>query len=120
MKPVAIALGLTASTCLLALLGGGIGYLLGRFYPDYYQAVFPHLRRDGGNAINVGIGLGATQGGALGFGAALTVCFLRAFSERRVRQEKMWETLLEEIDRVRSELESLGRWIRGGSDGGQV
>ena len=52
-----------------ALIGGGVGYSLGRFAPDYYRFVFRVPREVELNPIQAGVGLGITQG----LGAGLLV-----------------------------------------------
>ena len=119
MKPSAIVMLFAASTILFALIGGQIGYVLGRYYPDYYYTVFPGLRQERVNTVALGVGLGVTQGAALGFGTALLASVLGAISKRRDRQEKLIESLRDDIDMVRNELKSLGEWVPGRSKDGR-
>ncbi|GAC1343845.1 MAG: hypothetical protein NVSMB14_07870 [Isosphaeraceae bacterium] len=119
MKPSAIMMLFAASTILFALIGGQIGFVLGRYYPDYYYTVFPGLRQEPVNTVALGVGLGVTQGAALGFGVALLASVLGALSNRRDRQEKLIEGLRNEIDLVRSELKSVSEWVPGRSKDGR-
>lgn len=63
-----------------ALLGAGLGCLIGLNLPDYYHAVFgnPSL-----NAVKVGLGLGLTQGLGVGLGIGVFVVLAMAISIRR-------------------------------------
>ena len=63
-----------------ALLGLILGGLMGTFVPDYYHAVFgnPEL-----NAVQVGTGLGLTQGFGVGVAVGCVVLLAVAISHRR-------------------------------------
>lgn len=63
-----------------ALLGLIVGGLIGTFAPDYYHAVFgdPDL-----NAVQVGTGLGVTQGFGIGLAVGCVVLLASAISRRR-------------------------------------
>lgn len=75
-----------ASTLLLAAVGGGIGFLLGRFVPDYYRGMFrdgyaPHF-----DPVSVGLGQGLTQGMAGGVVVGLVIVALLCWREVRLNQ----------------------------------
>src|SRR5262249_36996738 len=53
-------IGVTASAC--GTIGALIGLLLGVFAPGYYRAVFRYGDSAEFNAVQVGIGLGLSQG----------------------------------------------------------
>lgn len=59
-----------------AAVGGLAGYLLGRFLPEYYWAVFPNYHEPRLTGWKVGLGLGISQGfvGGLIIGAAIVAC----------------------------------------------
>ena len=63
-----------------ATLGGVLGALIGGFLPDYYHAVF---RNPGLNAIEVGAGLGLTQGLGAGLVIGAIIVLATAISTRR-------------------------------------
>ena len=56
-----------------AVLGGGFGAVVGLVAPGYYLAMFGKEAGMGFNPIEVGLGLGAGQGGAAGFVLGLVV-----------------------------------------------
>jgi hypothetical protein len=81
--PLARALAVVALCGLaFALAGTAIGYGLGTFAPDYYRGVFRDGQRSDFNPVDVGIGLGCTQGlvlgVALGTAAALAGAWRRS------------------------------------------
>lgn len=45
-----------------ALAGAGVGFVLGKFLPDYYRNLLVHGREPGFDPLAVGIGQGLTQG----------------------------------------------------------
>ena len=68
-----------------ACLGGVAGYALGIFVPDYYRLVF---RIPEGVAISptqAGLGLGITQGGAVGLIVGLVIVLAVAWYNSRIR-----------------------------------
>lgn len=56
-----------------ALIGTSAGYILRRFAPYYYRSVFLQGDAPGFDPVQVGIGLGLTQGMALGFLAGVII-----------------------------------------------
>jgi hypothetical protein len=84
-----------ATTLLLALLGTGAGYALARFSPGYYRSIF----RSGNDAtfdpVNVGVGLGLTQGLAAGVVVGLALVALLCWRDvRRVQAETGAKTMV--------------------------
>lgn len=61
-----------ALTCIAVcvVIGGnvglGIGWLLGRKTPGFYDATFPNAAETGIDPVDIGIGLGLAQGSVLG------------------------------------------------------
>jgi hypothetical protein len=51
-----------SSTLFFTGLGGGVGFLLGIFLPDYYRTIFRGGNEEGFDPLAVGIGQGLTQG----------------------------------------------------------
>lgn len=52
------------AACLLggAILGGLVGFYLGKFTPDYYPAVFDVPESAAFDTVEAGVGLGVSQG----------------------------------------------------------
>lgn len=73
-----------ATTLLLAAVGGGIGYALGRFAPGYYRSVFHGGNDPGFDPVSVGVGQGLTQGTAGGVVAGLVVVALLCWRDVRL------------------------------------
>ncbi len=73
----AIALGSGVAGSLLGLLAG---ILIGTLAPDYYHAVFNNERL---NTVQVGAGLGLTQGFGVGLAVGCVVVLAAAISRRR-------------------------------------
>jgi F0F1-type ATP synthase assembly protein I len=74
-RPTVAKAVLAVLTCTIAgaLFGAGIGYMLGRFAPAYYRSVFRNGNAPGFDPVQVGTGLGMTQGVALGFIAGIII-----------------------------------------------
>ena len=51
-----------SSTLFLTGLGGGVGFLLGKFLPAYYRTIFRNGQDEGFDPLAMGIGQGLTQG----------------------------------------------------------
>jgi hypothetical protein len=66
-----------------ALIGGVIGATLGTFAPEYYRSVFHAGRSRDFHPLQVGIGMGVTQGLAIGVALALGVLALLVWRESR-------------------------------------
>lgn len=51
-------------SCLIggSILGGVVGYFLGKWTPEYYRAVFDVAEAENFNAVETGVGLGVSQG----------------------------------------------------------
>lgn len=69
------------STILFSLSGGGLGFALGRFAPSYYRTVYPTGRVD--DPVQLGIGLGTTQGAIAGVIVGCVIVMAVAISSRR-------------------------------------
>ena len=54
------------------LVGTAIGFVLGKFAPDYYHTVFRMPRSVDLDPTHIGIGLGLTQGLGAGFSGRYT------------------------------------------------
>jgi len=66
-----------------ACVGAVIGATIGTVAPAYYRSVFRHTDSPNFNPLQVGIGLGATQG--LGTGIAISIAVLALLAWRDVR-----------------------------------
>lgn len=68
-----------------ASIGTGAGYVLGRFAPGYYRSMFGQGNAPGFDPVQMGIGLGLTQGIALGFiaGIVIIIAWMRQGRRRR-------------------------------------
>jgi hypothetical protein len=69
-----LALGLVwVSTAFGGIVGTLVGWLIGTKAPNYYVTVFDAVGEAGFNPVEVGIGLGATQGMLAGFLAGISI-----------------------------------------------
>ena len=75
-----------ASSLLFSGIGGMIGYLLGRFLPDYYRSVSFSGMQPGFNPVAYGDGQGVTQGLAGGAVIGLIVSAIAYCALRREGQ----------------------------------
>jgi hypothetical protein len=68
---------LAASAIVFAMIGAGAGLAIAMFMPDYYRSVISGGRRPDFNPIDVGTGLGCSQGIIVGVfvGTVLAVAF---------------------------------------------
>jgi hypothetical protein len=67
----------------LAAVGGAIGALLGTAAPNYYRSFFTYGHSPDFNPVQMGIGLGVTQGFAAGITIALVGLVLLAWRDMR-------------------------------------
>jgi hypothetical protein len=82
--PKAFAIILTGALG-FALVGGGIGFLIGTFAPDYYYATFQMARWPTGpsfDPVQAGLGLGITQGFVGGTVVGVLVVLAIALAQR--------------------------------------
>jgi len=70
-------------TLLFSGLGGTVGFLLGKLIPDYYRAVFSHGDAPFFDPVQVGLGLGLTQGMVGGAAIGLILVGLVAWHNTR-------------------------------------
>ena len=63
--------------------GAGFGFLLARLFPSYYRGVFPAGEAPWFDPLQVGIGLGASQGLSAGLAISSVVVLAAALTERR-------------------------------------
>ena len=82
MNPFSAIVCTLVSAVVFALLGSGVGFLLGRFNPEYYRGVFRNGDSPDFDPIAVGIGQGATQGLVGGILVGLIVVGFRTFGRR--------------------------------------
>lgn len=87
------------------LLGGTMGAMLGWFAPDYYRAVLRNSVDGQLNPVQVGIGLGVTQGLAVGLGVALSGLAFVTWREQRSICDNATQDPVCQIRRPR-------RWVR--------
>jgi len=78
MKIQSAIFTLVGCTGLGAVIGGGIGYGLGKLSPEYYQSVFERGNEQSFDPVAVGLGQGVTQGavGGIVVGLVLVVLFV--------------------------------------------
>lgn len=67
------------------LLGAGVGGLLGRLMPGYYKGIFADPHDPDFNAVQVGLGLGMTQGMIFGAVIGLGISAIVAWHEVRTK-----------------------------------
>ena len=70
-----------------AIIGGRLGYGVGRFAPEYYHAVFDAgmvIQRD---PSSIGMGLGILQGFPLGVGAGLVLVAILTWREIQLHRK---------------------------------
>ncbi|MGC4002072.1 MAG: hypothetical protein QM811_02540 [Pirellulales bacterium] len=69
---------LFGSALVFTALGGGVGYLLGRYLPGYYRSVFRNGQSPDFDPVAAGVGQGVTQGlvGGVVIGVVLIVAML--------------------------------------------
>ncbi|HVX15814.1 MAG TPA: hypothetical protein VHC22_31820 [Pirellulales bacterium] len=79
-RAVLVVVGCTIAC---AAIGTSAGYLLGSFAPGYYRSVFRNGDAPGFDPVEVGIGLGLTQGLALGFIAGVIIVVVLMRQRRR-------------------------------------
>ena len=71
-----------------ACVGAIIGATIGTFAPGYYRTVFRHADLTNFNPMQVGIGLGVTQGFSAGIAISLAVLALLAWRDARAARPK--------------------------------
>lgn len=72
-----------AGAVLFAALGGAIGFAIGRFAPGYYRVWFPDAIGPDFAPVELGLGLGLTQGFVGGIAVGLVIVLAMALSTRR-------------------------------------
>jgi hypothetical protein len=85
MSPLRALAVVLLSTLLFTAVGLGIGYSLGRYAPNYYRTVL--LRGDSPDfdPVDVGIGLGLSQGSMFGGIIGVVLVVLHAWYDLRRR-----------------------------------
>lgn len=68
-----------------AALGAGLGGLLGKIAPGYYRGIFGHPSDDSFNPLQVGLGLGLTQGLIFGVVVGLAMAAIVAWHDVKTR-----------------------------------
>src|SRR5262245_44402839 len=71
------------SAAVCAAVGTGIGLALGSLAPDYYRTVFRHGNAPEFNPVQVGLGLGLSQGLLAGLAVGSVVVLAVAWTESR-------------------------------------
>ena len=71
------------SAFLCGLIGAGLGLTLGTFSPGYYRTVFRYGNSDNFNPVEVGVGLGLSQGVIAGLVVGCVVVLAVAWYESR-------------------------------------
>jgi len=67
-----------------AAIGGMLGYALGVLAPDYYRIMFRIPTRYEGDLVQLGVGLGLTQGFAAGLLVGLAIVVVVAWYNLRL------------------------------------
>jgi hypothetical protein len=81
-----------ATTVLGAIVGAALGFTLGRFVPAYYRSVFSRGNSPDFDPVAVGIGLGFSQGTAVGVFVGLAlVAAIAWFKSRKSRERALVE-----------------------------
>ena len=75
-----------ATTLAFTAIGGLIGFLLGRFLPNYYRSIFIQGREPDFDPLAVGVGQGLTQG--VTAGAVVGVSLVALMTWYRVKSRK--------------------------------
>jgi hypothetical protein len=79
MNPVKSLVFVAGTALLFAIIGAVTGLLLGSYMPDYYIGVF---ELHGESPVQVGFGLGLTQGMILGSVVGVVILGISAWSKR--------------------------------------
>jgi hypothetical protein len=82
-KALAVIIGMTVVSGALGCLGG---FLLGKFNPAYYRAVFKADERPDFDPVAVGMGLGLTQWSAAGVVLGVVLVLVLTWYDLRCRQ----------------------------------
>lgn len=83
-----------------ACVGSAFGAAIGRFAPGYYQSIFRDGHSPEFNTLEVGVGLGATQG--LASGLAISIIVLALLAWRDIRCARPARNRLAPIERLQS------------------
>lgn len=75
------------SMALGGVIGGGIGYAVGRFFPDALRVQFRHAAQPEVDPVQVGTGIGIPQGVMLGAVVGLGITAVMAWHDARVRRQ---------------------------------
>ena len=73
--------GVSAAAC--ALFGAAVGYFLGEYAPWYYRGTCPNGSYPGFDPVEVGVGLGLTQGLVVGVLVGCVVVLAASWSNAR-------------------------------------
>lgn len=65
---------LTSTTIFFTVLGGLVGFLLGKYLPNYYKSIFRNGQDAEFDPLAMGVGQGLTQG--ITAGAVIAIIFL--------------------------------------------
>jgi hypothetical protein len=68
--------------------GAAVGYALGRWTPDFYRTVFRIPIGSTVDPIEVGLGLGLSNGGIIGLGIGLVIVLAVTWSNGRLASGK--------------------------------
>jgi hypothetical protein len=108
MKKLLQTAGVVFGIALAAgLFGAGVGFLLGRFAPGFYRTTIPSVARLGVDPVEVGVGLGFSQGLILGAILAVIVALIAAWRERNTSRPPELDRLEEEVGALRLAVQRL-------------
>jgi hypothetical protein len=69
------------SSVLGGLVGTIVGWLIGTYAPNYYVVVFDAAKQANFHPVQVGVGLGSSQGMLAGFLGGIAVVFILAWRD---------------------------------------
>ncbi len=75
-----------STTLVFTILGGVVGFCLGRFLPNYYRSIFRNGSDSDFDPLAVGLGLGLTQGLAAGSIIGVVVLVVMVWHDLRTRE----------------------------------
>lgn len=87
-------LTVAASAALFCILGGLIGFVLGQFVPGYYRSVFVNGDAPTFHPVQVGLGLGVSQGFAGGMIAGVIIVIAQGYTAQVKRLVRRFRWLL--------------------------
>ncbi len=84
MNATKAVLMIVASVVIFTMLGGAVGFGLGRFAPNYYRTIARAGGDPGFDPLSFGIGQGVTQGLTAGIAVGVVLAVVLAWLESRL------------------------------------